>query len=896
MAPPKFQLKSRAWNIASAVVAAVMVVLGFGGLYVIRAAFAPTGGPANLLLIGLGILTFLGFAVPGIVYVLRKRVAFFKKHIPGGTMPWIRAHLYVPIMAVAAALVHAGATPYRGGLSSGKLTLVVALLVCLSGLLRHHMIGVEREVLNANLAITNVVFDEPRAFQRLVTDLTENRRPRADIEADVATLAEPQRAAWQQVQQLFGRIEERYPRDGGQRAFVRHSKVWRAVHPPLTVLLFGLIAYHVWDVMGGTQQFLGKRQTSFASAAQCGSCHSDVFAQWSVSAMAHAQTSTIMEAQLPVTLGANAQLVRQRGGAQQANFDLLAKTCINCHAQVGARFAARNDALLPLGAGGSIGGGGVGKAVDGGNAAVNSDGVGCITCHSQAVAPGDRAGFGVLAISTGGAADYGTQYGPLFKDPKPLPERAHGIDHGTGGFWDDPIATSQLCGACHAVKADLPAGGALVLQTTSDEWQAYIDDGKQRAPGKALGCVQCHMPTKGNGSAPLVDYAPGLLAVPSRPTRQHTFVGVDYDLDTSAYEKKGMPADALAQVLDERQALLGSAASLEVVNQATVRGVLSADVVLRNNLLGHDFPTGFAFARQFWLEVSAKTASGRPVCLVPVSGVASPCGSGVLAAPADDLLQCDPQDVARAGRLDPAKVGNSNIRFAAAFPASNCDPWLANFQKILTDGDPDGDGIFTEVPYQSFLPDIVKVRTRLADQQAMGPLKSPGADGAGDVAGSAKTFSYRFDAAGIAVDDPVTVSATLRFRHLPPDFVRALEQAQSQFTTPKAARINAKQLLGNMVITDVVAGRSGQGAVLACKGPQNDPGASILACVRGQSGPAAGGGPGGKRSSAVGLGLPNLGAGTAWLVLPWTGTALLAVRRRRINRRRLVSRPPPVGT
>ena len=586
MAPPNFQLKSRRWNIASVIGVALITVAGFGGVVAIRDAFAPSGTPANLLLIGLGVLAFLGFALPGIVYVVRKRVAFFKKHIPGGTMAWIRAHLYIPIMAVAAALVHAGATPYRGGLSSGKVTLVVGLLVCLSGVFRHHMIGVQKEVLNANLAITKVAFDQPRAFQRLVTDLTENRRPRPDIEADAATLPAEQQEAWTQVRDLFAHIEERYPREGGQRAFVRHIKVWRAVHPPLTVLLFGLIAFHVWDVLGGSQEFLGNERTAFASSAQCGSCHSDTFSQWSVSSMAHAQNSTIMEAQLPVTLGVNAQLVQQLGGRQQENFGLLAKTCINCHAPVGSRFAARDDALLPFNAVGSAGGGGNGKAVADGNAAVQDDGIGCITCHSQAVPPGARAGFGTLNIATGGAADYGTMFGPLFDDPKPLPERAHGIGRGTDGFWDDPVATSQLCGACHSVRAELPAGGELVLQTTFEEWEAYAADGQARGRVRPLGCTDCHMPVKGSGSKPVVDYAPGLLSTPDRPTKEHTFLGVDYDLDPAQYRKKGMPDDALQQVLAEREAFLGSAVTMEVVNQATQRGVLSADVILRTTSSG----------------------------------------------------------------------------------------------------------------------------------------------------------------------------------------------------------------------------------------------------------------------------------------------------------------------
>ncbi len=432
-----------------------------------------------------------------------------------------------------------------------------------------------------------------------------------------------------------------------------------------------------------------------------------------------------------------------------------------------------------------------------------------------------------------------------------------------------------------------PRGGELVLQTTFEEWQAYVADG-ERTPVRALGCTECHMPVDGDGTEPVIDSAPGLLPKPERSTRDHTFVGVDYDLDPTRYQVEGAPADALERVLEERQALLGSAASLEVVDGGISGGVFTADVVVRNNLLGHDFPTGFAFARQFWLEVTAVTASGRPVCLLPVDGVGSPCGSGVVAQPADDLRQCDPLDVVEVAEVDPADVGNSDVRFAAAFPASDCDPWLANFQKILTDGDPDDDGVFVEVPYQSFLPDIVKVRTRVADQQAMTPLKTPGTDGSGDVADSTKTFTYQFDADGLPPDDPIVVTAKLRFRHLPPDFVRALEQVQRQVATPPAARIDAAQLLTNMVVTDVVTARGGQGPVLACPGPQNVPGASVLTCIRprgaGDRAAAAAAPP------AVAAGpaprWPGGTAGPAWLVLAWGGATALALGRRRRRARR----------
>jgi hypothetical protein len=334
------------------------------------------------------------------------------------------------------------------------------------------------------------------------------------------------------------------------------------------------------------------------------------------------------------------------------------------------------------------------------------------------------------------------------------------------------------------------------------------------------------MPTKSGGNQPVVDHAPGVNPLPDRQYRSHTFVGVDYDMDPNQLSKADRD-----RVLEERQQLLGSAVTLEVVNQPPERGSQVANVVVRNNLLGHDFPTGFAFARQFWLEVSAKTTSGRDVCLVPVGQVRSPCGSGVLKAPADDLRQCDPLDVARVNGTDP-KAGNGNVKFAAAFPASDCDPYLANFQKILTDGDPDKDGVFTEVPFQSFLPDIVKIRTRISDQQKMDPLPSlkPGDNPNGEP--SSKTFPYRFDTSAVPAGESLVVTAKLHFRHLPPDFVRGLEARGKDFVSPADAHIDAGDLLRNMVVTDVVEAKTGGGRVLACKGPQNEEGATILDCAK----------------------------------------------------------------
>ena len=310
------------------------------------------------------------------------------------------------------------------------------------------------------------------------------------------------------------------------------------------------------------------------------------------------------------------------------------------------------------------------------------------------------------------------------------------------GFWNDPIATSIACGACHNVKIDLDGDGLspfsdsdtgdedgdltlngneldnqdgtlddLVLQTTFDEWQDYVagfddtigqSDPPQGRTDSPLGCIDCHMPSNpDNAQEPVVDQAPGVLPTPDRAHRDHSFIGVDYDLDVDAYTHLGLPEDTINKVIAERAALLGSAITLQV-DDATDNGdgTQTANVVVDNNLLGHSFPTGFAFARQFWLEVSATDSGGNEVCLVNVfaaEGVTSPCSSGVVADRGDLVPQCDPQSVADTIGADISQVPNGNIKFAEPLPVGECDPWLANFQKILTDGDPSQTGTFTEV-------------------------------------------------------------------------------------------------------------------------------------------------------------------------------------------------------
>jgi hypothetical protein len=878
----KFQIKSRTWNLIVIIGSVVLLAIGFGGLFLLQSARSSASTTLWFIVL-LGVLTTLFFAGPGIAFVLRKRVAWLKKRLPGDTMAWVRAHLYLPILALVGAWVHASSAPFRSTLTSGKVLLGIAIVVSIAGVARHHLIGVSKAAINADAQISKIAAAQSRQFRQLVIDYKQLRRPLVDIERDVAELSPGERAAWAKVIETQVKIDHDFPRGGGQSRNVRMLKLLRAVHAPLTVVLFLTLSFHVVDVLGTTDTVLADEKENVASVSNCADCHSDIVDDWKASTMAHAQTGTIMEAQLPVTLARNEELARQFGGAQQELYDTAAQVCVNCHAPVGAGFVDDPEAVLPLNEGTDDGP----PAVTGGGEAINADGISCTVCHTQDRPFGELAGGGKLNIDGGTRDDYGTVYGPLFRDPNPLPVRVHDIGEGQRGFWDDPIATSIACGACHNVKLDIDGDGLapgfdegdtgdddgdfqlngneldnqdgtlddLVLQTTFDEWQDYVDGfddtigATDPEVARPLGCIECHMPSNPDGAKqPVVDKAPGFLPVPDRQYRKHSFIGVDYDLDVAAYTKLGLPPETINEILAERAALLQSAVTLEVVDEPQPDGTLAATVTVRNNLLGHSFPTGFAFARQFWLEVSATTDSGREVCLVdPLAdaGIDSPCSSGVLADRSDVLPQCDPIDLARVLGTDRSQMPNGNIDFAEPVPAAECDPWLANFQKILTDGDPDGDGVFREVAFQSFLADIVKLRQRVVDGTVMKPLQSVRLEPdptTGELApADTANLVYLFDTAGIDPGERITVTATMHFRHLPPEFIRSLAAEQRDLTniTPSARLDDPDSLIENLVVTDIVTAESGEGEVLACPGPQNEVGATILSCLTEQTGDGA---------------------------------------------------------
>ncbi|MDQ3985661.1 MAG: cytochrome c family protein [Actinomycetota bacterium] len=784
--PTRSSEQSWPWALVGATIGTIALAAAFLGIRALRGSDEPAG-PLYLLIVILGFVALV-LVIVAFAYSARKRL--LQERMGGTMMTWLKSHIYLGGLALVAALAHAFLFPLTGGLSSGKLALVLLALLGISGLgwrivyllvppkvptdVGNLSVGDTRERLaDYQIELEKLRAGKSAALQRAIDEIIIRRTHPAELETSLRDLDESERATWERAKQLAAGLTTETGREARQRRYSRLLQAWRVVHLPLALLLGVTILVHLCSTLNVGRLFQGEEAKSFASADDCASCHSEIVDEWKLSMHRNAQTSSITQAQTLLALDVNPDFEQD---------------CVNCHSPIGSKFS--EETTFPLAGDPGLNPSGA-----------STEGITCVVCHAMEDHPGELAGFDDLPVEERGQLTLGTLYGPPLEGDDPLPSSAHNIET---GFMTDSVSSSQLCGSCHNVAVDVNGDGLapadpegapqdsnnngvldenefdlaedLVLQTTFNEWEDFIF--AQNGTGPT--CIDCHMPAQSDSIADSTIALPA----PERVRHQHTFIGVDYELNSEYYSQAGMPAGGLQTVLEQREALLQSAVEMRFNIPPAEGGVLTATVKLKNRT-GHSFPTGFAFARQFWLDVSARTSSGRPVCLLGVGDIASPCSSGRVGSAAEDLKACDVQ---------PAAADGSEVILLGASPAEDCDPWLVNFQKILTDGDANGDGVFDEVAYQSIRGGVVKDRLRVApepgaDRQGLGAIPQRGS----------RSFAYQFDVTDVG-NESVSVRVVLRHRHLPPYFVRALDPFLP-------GEESAEELLANMTIVDMASNK-----------------------------------------------------------------------------------------
>lgn len=447
----------------------------------------------------------------------------------------------------------------------------------------------------------------------------------------------------------------------------------------------------------------------YAASASCKTCHTTIYEQWSQSMHANALKGPLVVAQT----NADMQLSLKKAPSEEAK-----GICVNCHGPV-AGLTAAPGASLPLA---------------GGDERAN-EGISCVACHSSADGASTPGG-GALKSAFGAKIEKGRRYyGP--------------IDQAAGNGFHVSVASpafktpDNLCGSCHDVNFDrngdgqIVKGTDLVLQTTFDEYGDY------RAAGGNQSCADCHMPVVG-GVTSIAPGAPG--SAPPRQLHDHSFVGVDQRFD--------LPGDPQAA---KREALLASSAALSFASLPTFDGTTISLRVSITNQSGHNLPTGFAFARQMWLEVAATGPGG-----------VTTFASGVLAKPSDDLCDSDTMTDALAGDVQGCATVDTNLvnlqqklvdRVTAGPP----------FQKDLTGATADikllPDVGASETPFQFFEGGPV-ARKRPSTGEALGTIPPR----------QSRVFSYTAPVTTPFAPGTGTLRVRLLFRALPPYFLRALDR------------------------------------------------------------------------------------------------------------------------
>lgn len=284
----------------------------------------------------------------------------------------------------------------------------------------------------------------------------------------------------------------------------------------------------------------------FQSAATCGYCHDQMYAEFSSDMHAQAVADPLYRWEVAL---ANEQTDGEIG-----------PFCLKCHAPIGHM---RGEIHL-RGAGPPPG------AVDGDElSGVAREGVICDFCHTV-----DGKGEGWP-----GNASFSSKPGLVKRGPL---EDAESPGHETA--MSDFHESADFCGMCH--DAIHPTSG-VPLEATFSEWKEgpYAEEG--------VTCQDCHMTPGPGPSAP----PPGRAAIfgPEREAvRLMTFTGGNTVWGDAERARERLQAAAEIEV------------RVDAPEEVEPGDHVETTVVVRNVGAGHYIPTGLTNVRQMWLELGAE--------------------------------------------------------------------------------------------------------------------------------------------------------------------------------------------------------------------------------------------------------------------------------------------------
>jgi len=697
--------RHRAWLVTTLVVTAVIVGIFFG-----------TKGEYWIGLSGMGLFWGVLATVLGalsMLYSVRKRSWVGGNPRFKGTMvAWLWSHVYLGGLALVVAVLHAGTGLTRITFTSGWVLFIAFALVVVTGIiwrLVYHRLPsrVQPTIRNYSpqdaqdraehhrIEIEKLSAGKSDAFRRLKDHILEEGLGQAlspDIHSKLSELVDDEQEALKEIGRRNERMRNHHQRQQKQGKVHWMLQGWRLLHVPAALLTMVVLPWHIISATSEAKFFQpdDPKDPVFESAERCGRCHQKQHDEWRRSMHAHALSS-------PLTIVQTRLAVRN---SLRGESPITKQVCVACHGPVATR--VMDDPVEPLLLDHDAG----------------KEGITCVVCHQFTGSPDDTYEHATPRDSanpnkpTNSAIGAWPSYHKKISGDRTVlhfkargPRETENLYHTVrrSKFADNP---SQLCASCHNVHADRSSQGMemLKLQSIYDEWETA---------GAGTPCLDCHSgPEKNN----------------------HLFIGVDYPIDNPDINR------------EDREWLLQkghkgeSAASIEIKNEKDDDGRFEIHLNVPSG--GHNFPSGFAFARQVWLEVIV-TRDGDKVF-----------SSGVLDSDTQDL--CDYQSMNDMG-------GSVEHHLDCN---ANSDPQLVNLQQRLTN--PDGKEVV--IQYIEGGPEP-RVR-REPKRKDLIPLEP----------GDEETYPYQIDK---LAGEEVEVKVRLRFRHIPPYFVRRLASDYERAKLPE---------------------------------------------------------------------------------------------------------------
>ncbi|MFT3731636.1 MAG: multiheme c-type cytochrome [Hyphomicrobium sp.] len=241
-------------------------------------------------------------------------------------------------------------------------------------------------------------------------------------------------------------------------------------------------------------------ESLYPTAAQCGTCHKQIYEEWSSSQHAYASISPMFH--------------KFEQKFQTLTQGTVGTFCVRCHQQVGTQLGEARDA--PLWA----------------RSQISREGVTCITCHRVKEEYGKVNGERRVEPGTINEPVYGSGKQSVINDVLAKKDTysvktskdGRGNDIHAGMITNDQITKSEFCVSCHQVAVNLGIKLEIV-------WDQYRDSPARKA---GVTCQDCHMgkvpgQPKGYATAPSAIVG-GKEVNPGRKHANHRFIGPGYSI------------------------------------------------------------------------------------------------------------------------------------------------------------------------------------------------------------------------------------------------------------------------------------------------------------------------------------------------------------------------------